>query len=285
MWIELHDSSRDHPKILKLARDLGIKPVYALGHVTSLWTWVLRMAPDGCLDSFDGDDIELAAQWDGEPGKLFFALKERKLLDAQKNGSLSVHDWNYYSGTLKIKERVRQHRENKKQISNVTLQPDPVTLSNVERKKERPIRQTHTKDPYDREDSNERFAEAKLSLPPSPVFCQIPLLVGKQFDVTEDLITELAEANPAVDVRRESLAARQWCLANPAKKKRNGRAFLLRWVQRAQESGGTRQQTPKLSANMQGINSILALAKKCKEENDGEFEQGRVLGVLRSNSR
>ena len=86
-------------------------------------------------------------------------------------------------------------------------------------------------------DTNAEGSEPSEHVSLPPPFCEIPLLAGKVFPVTDDLIAELSAANPAVDVKREALAARQWCLANPTKMKRNGRAFFLRWVQRAQESG------------------------------------------------
>jgi hypothetical protein len=113
MWIELHDSARDHPKLLKLARDLGIAKVQALGHVCSLWLWVLRMAPDGDLSSFDGDDIEIGAEWDGQPGKFVSALISRRFIDKTDDGYV-VHDWQDYSGSLKSAERMRKSRAAKR---------------------------------------------------------------------------------------------------------------------------------------------------------------------------
>lgn len=112
MWIELHDSARDHPKILKLARVLGTSQVVTLGHVTSLWLWTLRMAPDGDLSSFDEEDIEIGAMWDGPPGKFVEAAVAKKLLDVV-DGAYRVHDWEDYSGSLKSADRKRKERERK----------------------------------------------------------------------------------------------------------------------------------------------------------------------------
>ncbi len=109
MWIELHDGARDHPKILKVARDLEIPRAHALGLICSLWTWTLRMAPDGNLSSFDTDDIELAAGWEGKPGAFMESIVERKLLD-KIPGGYACHDWQDYSGSLKAAERKRRER-------------------------------------------------------------------------------------------------------------------------------------------------------------------------------
>ena len=107
MWLELHDSVRDHPKIIKAARDLSIKRVYLLGHLVSLWTWALRMAPDGNLSSFDAEDIEIGAEWEGEPGKLIEVLENRGLLDCEGDHWI-VHDWPEYARHLRAAEWKRQ---------------------------------------------------------------------------------------------------------------------------------------------------------------------------------
>ena len=139
MWIELHDSARDHPKLIKLARDLGIPKVHAFGHLCSLWTWVLRMAPDGDLSSFDTDDIEIGAEWGGTSGLFVSSAEKRGFLD-RSNFGLVVHDWSEYSGSLKTAQRVREHRARKrsgKVKRNVTLQGVTVMLGNAEQE-ERP---------------------------------------------------------------------------------------------------------------------------------------------------
>ncbi len=112
MWIELHDTVREHPKIAKLARRLGVPLVQAIGHVTALWCWTLRMAPDGDLRSFDSEDIEVAAMWEGPPGAFVAAAVAVRLLDARSNGHV-IHDWDDYSGSLKAAERKRKERERK----------------------------------------------------------------------------------------------------------------------------------------------------------------------------
>jgi hypothetical protein len=112
MWLELHDSVRDHPKLIKSSRDLGIPKVYLLGHLSSLWTWTLRMAPDGNLSSFSEEDIEIGAEWEGPPGKLIDVLVKRGWID-QIDGGFEVHDWREYARHLKAAEWKRQERERK----------------------------------------------------------------------------------------------------------------------------------------------------------------------------
>lgn len=162
MWIELHDSCRDHPKILKLARDLKIPQAQAVGHLCSLWMWTLRMAPDGDLESFDAEDIELGALWEGDPGAFTAAATRRHLLDEGPHG-LVVHQWGEYANHLKAAQRKRAQRERERaerlasrdgvvddEVSRDTPDPDLVVCdSHKDRPTDRPTRpdQTDRSDP------------------------------------------------------------------------------------------------------------------------------------------
>ena len=45
----------DHPKIIKLERQLGLEGVTAL---LRLWLWAAQNRPSGILSGMDGEDIE-----------------------------------------------------------------------------------------------------------------------------------------------------------------------------------------------------------------------------------
>ncbi len=48
--------------------------------------------PDGILTGFDEEDIEMAAQWNGESGAFTSALIDLRFLDG-KSGKYKIHDW------------------------------------------------------------------------------------------------------------------------------------------------------------------------------------------------
>ena len=75
-----------HHKTRKLKRALGAEGVLSL-----IWLWEYAAAerPDGDLSRLDDDDIELAADWDGEPGAFVAAIRSIGFLDV---GNL-LHDW------------------------------------------------------------------------------------------------------------------------------------------------------------------------------------------------
>ena len=79
----------DHPKTIKLERQLGHEGVIAL---MRLWLWAAQNRPSGILTGMDEDDIEIAARWNGE-ARAFNAVTTRlKLLD-KVGGVYQIHDW------------------------------------------------------------------------------------------------------------------------------------------------------------------------------------------------
>lgn len=58
--------------------------------------------------------------------------------------------------------------------------------------------------------------------------------------ITEADIEAWAAAYPACDVRTEILKSAEWLKANPDKKKKNYRRFIVNWLGSAQERGGSK---------------------------------------------
>ena len=76
-WIESHDDIWEHHKTIRLCRILGITDVEAVGHLTSLWHFVLRNAWETAdLSAWGDEGIEAAARWRKEPGVFVKALRE-----------------------------------------------------------------------------------------------------------------------------------------------------------------------------------------------------------------
>ena len=78
-----------HPKTKKLIRRLGEGGAWRL---VCLFLWVAQSRPDGDLSGMTGEDIELAADWQGEEGSFIKALIEVGFVDGEE-GAYSVHDW------------------------------------------------------------------------------------------------------------------------------------------------------------------------------------------------
>ena len=73
---------------------------------------------------------------------------------------------------------------------------------------------------------------------------------GQTWGLSEALVSEFDELFPAVDVRREMLAALAWVRANPGRKKTAAgmRRFLTTWLSRANDRGGAGRRTTPTAA-------------------------------------
>lgn len=78
-----------HPKTKKLRRRLGDGGCWSL---VCLFLWTASNRWDGSLADMSDEDIELAADWMGEPGALVKALIEVGFLDGEP-GAYMIHDW------------------------------------------------------------------------------------------------------------------------------------------------------------------------------------------------
>lgn len=79
----------DHPKTIKLERQLGLQGVVSL---VRLWLWAAQNRPDGVLSEMDVDDIEIAARWNGEQRALYDVLTKLRFVDTV-DGEPHLHDW------------------------------------------------------------------------------------------------------------------------------------------------------------------------------------------------
>lgn len=78
-----------HHKTKKLMRRLGPAGPWGL---VCLFLWAAANRTDGDLAGMSAEDIELAADWGGEPDALVTALREVGFLDGD-DGDLKIHDW------------------------------------------------------------------------------------------------------------------------------------------------------------------------------------------------
>lgn len=106
MWIESHQSLRNHPKVIKAARLAGVSRVEIIGRLHYFWWWALDYARDGDITKYDDADIESAIDWPGERGVFVKALidcgnnGQAGLIDITPDGSRYIHDWYQYAGKL-----------------------------------------------------------------------------------------------------------------------------------------------------------------------------------------
>ncbi len=111
-WLQIHQTLKDHRKLLSAADMLDITPPYMMGLLVSFWLWSLDNAPNGKLNGISLKIIARAAQWKGDPNRFIEALKSTGWLDETAQG-IEIHDWHEYAGKLidkRIDERARSRK-------------------------------------------------------------------------------------------------------------------------------------------------------------------------------
>lgn len=92
----------DHPKTLKLIRQLGLEAPVALQR---LWMYAAKFRPDGVLIDLDLQDIAEAARWSGGAERLVRTLLDLGWLNFE-NEVYVLHDWpEHQPWACKSKER------------------------------------------------------------------------------------------------------------------------------------------------------------------------------------
>ena len=131
-WIKSDQSLANHPKLILLARALGISKVEALGHLHLLWYWVLEYADDGELKYLDL--IPDACEWGGEHKIFLDALIQYGFIDTtfdpeNNYTEYHVHDWLDYSGALyekRLYNRLKK-QESREKMAKKTQVDDNLT--------------------------------------------------------------------------------------------------------------------------------------------------------------
>lgn len=92
-WIESHTVLIRHRKLRDLARDLRIRPSYAMGHLHSLWHAALEQREDGDLSDWSDEFIAESSDFPGDAPQFVRLLQQHRWLDGK-----IIHDWVDYAG-------------------------------------------------------------------------------------------------------------------------------------------------------------------------------------------
>lgn len=130
-WLELHQSVRDHRKIVCVAELLDMPEPHVVGHLAYLWLWAVDNAPDGVLPK-SVRVIARAAWWEGDAQLFVASLSEAKLLDASDDG-WAIHDWDSYAGKLLRQRKANAERQSRHRERTETDSDGDVTVTSPSR--------------------------------------------------------------------------------------------------------------------------------------------------------
>lgn len=95
-----------HPKTIKLTRKGGLEAVRSL---QILWCFCAQERTDGILSGMDVDDIEIAADWQGEPGRFVELLLAGSWLERLEGDTYALHGWEERQAYVS-KKKLRQEQ-------------------------------------------------------------------------------------------------------------------------------------------------------------------------------
>jgi hypothetical protein len=102
--------SKDHIKVKRLKRALGIPLYQAVGILETLYQVCAQSADDGGIGRYSDADIAIELEWDRDPGELIQALVTSGLVDTCDVNRLAIHDWSDHAPDF-IKDRLRKRAE------------------------------------------------------------------------------------------------------------------------------------------------------------------------------
>ena len=225
-WIKMRIDLASDPAVVRIRRATGIDADAVVGKLHRLWAWADTHTADGTAA---GLDVEWVDELTGCKG-FGEAMIATGWLKADADGLRFANFERHNGRPAKVRALAKTRMERVRCATSATLaQPE-------EEKKER------------REEIQKPAAPVPTSDPPkasrSPAQARVSWSADAGWHgITPEDRTEWAVAYPGAVIDQELAKATAWLKANPAKAgRRNWRAFLVRWLGRCQDRGGTSRE-------------------------------------------
>jgi hypothetical protein len=105
-WIESHTVLIRHRKLREFARELRIRPSYAMGHLHALWHAALEQQENGDLSAWSDELIAEVSDVPGDAPQYVRLLQKHGWLDGRL-----LHDWLDYAGNYLVRKYSTGNRE------------------------------------------------------------------------------------------------------------------------------------------------------------------------------
>jgi hypothetical protein len=245
-WIKMRSSLPTCPKVAAMARSIGMADEFRslsrqsmrlliVGGLHAVWAAVNEHTSDGVMSNSYPEDLDDIAGIQGF-GKAMQAAGWLEADDAAATLTFpNFGQWNTPAKDTTAAERMRKHREKERVTRNA------VTVT-------APLRVTVTPDKT-RQDKREDIPAAPVATSkPRAARSTAPRIAWTASDgwqgITDDDRQEWREAFPGAVLDQELAKAASWLKANPSRAgKRNWRSFLVRWLSKCQDHGGTHRET------------------------------------------
>ena len=233
------------PKVAAMARAIGLADEFSglsrhsmrllvVGGLHAVWAAVNEHTADGVMANAYPEDLDDIAGIDG----FGLAMKSAGWLEVDEAAQTltfpNFGQWNTPAKDTTAAERMRKHRAKQDVARNA------VTVTE-------PLRVTVALDKTRQDKREERIPAAQVA---TDVSAKRPAAPKISWDasagwqgITDEDRAEWATAYPGASLETELAKATAWLKANPAKAgKRNWRLFVVRWLGRCQDRGGTNRE-------------------------------------------
>jgi hypothetical protein len=246
-WIKMRAALTTCPKVAAMARAIGVADEFrslsrqsmrllVVGGLHAVWAAVNEHTSDGVMTNSYPQDLDDIAGIEGF-GQAMQAAGWLEVDEVALTLTFpNFGQWNTPAKDTTAAERMRKHREKERVTRNT------VTVT-------APLRVTVTPDKT-RQDKREDIPAAPVptSKPATPSGSRAKPAVSWSADtgwqgITDADRSEWASAFPGAVIDQELAKATAWLHANPKRcGKRNWRRFLVGWLQRCQDKGGTHRE-------------------------------------------
>ena len=236
-WIPLDCNLGTKPEVLELVDETGLPVEVVCWRLVQLWSWAALNSPDGTIRA---TPKRVAAVAGGD--EAFWLAVEKVGWVSFANGNIVIEGWERrFSGSAKARAMHARRQDSYRGRSRdaapsqgCDAPPSPQERRGEDRTEEeiQPAAPVATSEPPKRR---------KRSQHPDAVSWNAD--AGWQ-RITDADRSEWAAAYPGAVLDQELAKANAWLKAHPSKAgKRNWRAFIVRWLGKCQDHGGTNRTT------------------------------------------
>jgi len=225
-WIKMRIDLASDPAVVRIRRATGIDADAVVGKLHRLWAWADTHTADGTAA---GLDVEWVDELTGCKG-FGEAMIATGWLEADADGLRFSNFARHNGQPAKVRALRKTRMERFRGAARATVAPPEEEKRREEKKKDIPAAPVPTSDPPK---ASRSPAQARVSW----------FSDSGWHGITPEDRAEWAKAFPGADLDQELAKSHSWLRANPTKAgKRNWRAFLVRWLGRCQDKGGTNRE-------------------------------------------
>jgi hypothetical protein len=252
-WIPLDCNLGTKPEVLELVDDTGLPVEAVCWRLIQLWSWAALNSSDGTIRA---TPRRVAAVAGGD--EAFWLAVERVGWVTFLNGTIVIEGWEKrFSKAAKARLEDARRKSSQRAVRGLSEKcPEKIGLHTGEEKTGEEKREIQPAAPVPTSDP------PKASRTPAKPKVAWTAEAGWT-GITDQDRREWAEAYPGAVLAQELAKATAWLKANPSRAgRRNWRAFVVRWLSKCQDKGGTNREAGK---RPEDVERKAALDRKAAE--------------------